>query len=423
MKTSKVAENFLSYYKLKAAKVLPSSPLIHPLFPMSFNMSAGLVQLDPILRDQKVIHNKQMVVVQKCFRHFDVKKVTSTSHLSFFEMGGYFEVGKFNKERILSYIYDFLVSELKIDADKLWVTVFAGDEIYGRKFPEDKDVFKIWRELLPNRKQIIYFNKNNNFWLQGGGTEIAIESKLCGPQTEIFFDLGKTECKENQCLPNCPCGRFLELSNILFITHKLTSDLRIESLTNKAIESVIGIERVVAMIEKRKSVYEIEDIHSLVKELISRDNGLTNSQSLQRRNRIIDHIRALVFLISEGAPPPGKNGRARIIRTLIRELLTDFYFLNLDSQKLIPLLVNKVIEEYSPRYPELQNSNVKILNMIFDHEEIYLKTLEKVGGRMQRYLVKNNKTRPDEKDRIYFREQFGIPIELQKKYLTYDRNN
>lgn len=90
MKITQTAELFLSFYKSKGAELLKSSPLIHPLFPMSFNMSAGLVQLDPLLRSKEVFKNKKMAVVQKCFRHFDVSKVTDYSHLSFFEMGGYF---------------------------------------------------------------------------------------------------------------------------------------------------------------------------------------------------------------------------------------------------------------------------------------------------------------------------------------------
>ncbi len=97
MAISKIANQFVTFYKLKGAEILPSSPLIHPLFPMSFNMSTGLVQLDPLLRSKDIIHNKKMAVVQKCFRQFDINKVADLAHLSFFEMGGYFEVGMLNR--------------------------------------------------------------------------------------------------------------------------------------------------------------------------------------------------------------------------------------------------------------------------------------------------------------------------------------
>lgn len=399
MKISQLAEEFLSYYRLKGAKVLPSSSLIHSLFPMSFNMSAGLVQLDPLLRLERVIC-KKMVVVQKCFRHFDMARVADTSHLSFFEMGGYFEVGKINKERSLQYIYNFLVEELKIEPERLWVTVFSGGEVYKQKFVKDDDVFTIWKKLLPNKDQIVFLGKDYNFWVQGGGTETATESKLCGSQTEIFIDLGKNVCKMAKCQPNCPCGRFLEISNNLFITHKITGDLRVLPLANMAVESVIGLERVVAVVEKKSSVYEIEDI-----------------RFLGRDNRIIDHIRALCFLITDGAPPPGRNGRARIIRTLIRELLTTLYVLNLESQKTIDDLIKKITYLYSGRYPEILRKQSQIHDMIFDHEQVYLKTLEKVGVKMKRFLQKNDKVKPDEKDKEYFRKQFGIPLVLQGKYL------
>lgn len=169
MKISEITNKFLSYYQSNGAEKLDSAPLIHPLFPMSFNMSAGLVQLDPLLRSKKMINNKKMAVVQKCFRHFDIKNITDISHLSFFEMGGYFEVGELNKKEAVSLIYNFLVNELKIDLNKLWVTVFAGDEVYDHKFPKDDDVIKIWEGLLPNKNHIISFGKENNYWVQGGG--------------------------------------------------------------------------------------------------------------------------------------------------------------------------------------------------------------------------------------------------------------
>lgn len=416
MNISHITEQFLSFYNSKGAEILSSSPLIHPLFPMSFNMSAGLVQLDPLLRSKESIQNKKMVIVQKCFRHFDVSRVTDYSHLSFFEMGGYFEVGNFDKATAMKYIYDLLVSEYKIDPSKLWITVFSGDNIFGKQFTKDQEVFETWQKLLPNKNQIIGFGKEHNFWTQGGGAEIAIESKLCGPQTEIFYDLGKKDCKKDTCLPNCDCGRFLEISNNLFITHKITGELQVLPLQNKAIESVIGIERVCAVIENKNTVFDIEEIDNLRNLLI-----LENQESKEttiRRNTAVDHIRALCFLIPEGAPLPGRNGRARIIRTLIRELLTDLYILNLNTSEKIELLISGVISMYQTRYPDLIGKEKQIFKMVSDHEKVYLKTLNKAGGVIQRYLKKNKKNKLNETETEYFRKQYGIPVELQERYIN-----
>ena len=316
----------------------------------------------------------------------------------------------------MKYIYDLLVGIYKIDPSKLWITVFSGGDVFGQQFSKDQEVFETWQKLLPNKDQIIVFGKEHNFWTQGGGAEIAIESKLCGPQTEIFYDLGKKDCNKETCLPNCDCGRFLEISNNLFITHKITGELKVLPLQNKAIESVIGIERVCAIIENKNTVFDIEEIVNLRNLLI-----LENQESQEttiRKNRIVDHIRALCFLIPEGAPLPGRNGRARIIRTLIRELLTDLYIHNLNSIEKIKQLIGEVTKAYKDRYPELIGKEKQIFQMIFDHEIIYQKTLEKAARAIQRHLKKNNKSRLDEAETEYFRKQFGIPNELQEKYLA-----
>jgi len=416
MTISQISDQFLSFYKSNGAEILDSAPLIHPLFPMSFNMSAGLVQLDPLLRSNEQILDKKMAVIQKCFRHFDVNKVTDFSHLSFFEMGGYFEVGNFNKQNSMELIFNLLVEEYQIDPTKLWITYFSGDDIYGHEFSKDEEILAVWKKLLPNNNQIVGFGKEYNFWTQGGGAEIAIESKLCGSQTEIFYDLGENGCKEKPCLPNCKCGRFLEISNNLFITHKITGELKIVSLLNKAVESVIGVERVCAVTENKSNVYDIGELTGLSR-LLHTDSEETFENTL-RKNRIADHIRALCFLIPEGAPLPGRNGRARIIRTLIREMLTDLYVLKLKSAEKINQLILQVVSVYQHRYPELTGEETKISEFILDHERIYMKTLTKAGAVIRRHLIKSNKKILDTQEADYFRKQFGIPVELQERFIN-----
>lgn len=331
-------------------------------------------------------------------------------------MGGYFEVGKFSKQNSMELIFNLLVNEYKIDPSKFWITYFSGDDIYGRKFPKDEEILAIWKKLLPNGNQIIGFGKDHNFWTQGGGAEIAMESKLCGPQTEIFYDLGENGCNENPCLPNCKCGRFLEISNNLFITHKITGELKVLPLLNKAVESVIGVERVCAITENKKNVFDIGELVCLTGLLQTNNEEMPEITS--RKSRIADHIRALCFLIPEGAPLPGRNGRSRIIRTLIREMLTELYVLKLESSEKINQLISQVISVYQHRYPELVGKDTKISEFIFDHEKIYLKTLTKAGGVIKRHLIKNNKKLLDKHEAEYFKKQFGIPVELQEMYIN-----
>ncbi len=200
----------------------------------------------------------------------------------------------------------------------------------------------------------------------------------------------------------------------MFITHKITGELKVLPLQNKAIESVIGIERICAVIENKNTVYDIEDVANL-RNLIQYDSQST-LESVTKENRIIDHIRALCFLIPEGAPQPGRNGRARIIRKLMRELLTDLYVFNLNSIKTIEKLATEIIYIYKNRYPELQEKEEQIIVAISNHEKVYQKTLEKAGRAINRFLKKNEKNQLDKTETEYFKKQFGVPSELQEKY-------
>ncbi len=121
----------------------------------------------------------------------------------------------------MEYIFNLLVDQYKIDSNRLWVTVFSGDDIFGQQFPRDKEILELWEKLLPNKEHIVSFGKEYNFWIQGGGAEIAIESKLCGPQTEIFYDLGKKIVKKPTACQTANVGDFSKYPIICLLPIKL----------------------------------------------------------------------------------------------------------------------------------------------------------------------------------------------------------
>jgi alanyl-tRNA synthetase len=410
MSVSNIARQFVSFYQQTGVTRLQSAPLVHPVFPMSFNMSAGLVQLDELLRSSTKIELQKMVVVQKCFRHFDINRVTDFSHLSFFEMGGYFEVGKFDRLSLMRKMFTLLTEVYKINPQRLWVSVFGGDELFGYHFEQDRAMAELWQSLLPHPDQVRYFDHTQSFWTQGGGAELAVASKLCGMETEVFYDLTGQPCSVG-CLPNCNCGRFMEISNNLFITHQIMNDLSIKPLLNQAVESVIGIERVAAVAEQCLCVTDTSDFQRL-RQLLP---DSASQQSLSRCNRIIDHVRALCFLISDGAPDPGRNGRARILRTMMRQLLTDFYCLDLAIEETLTTLIQAIIKMYASRYPELEGKKTLIAQKICLHAQVYWSTLIKTGASINRLKAKNKTTVLTAAEQEYFRHR-GIPLELQDKF-------
>ena len=419
MKNVKIGEGFLEYYRSKGFEILESAPMVHPSFPMTFNMSAGLLQLDPLLKGKEKIVNPKMAVLQNCFRHFDLDKIGDPHHLSFFKMAGAFELVKFEPQSILERIWQFLTEELGIDKNRVWVTVFQGEETHGHLFEKDEESLKFWRDHLPGERIILY-GSDHNFWQQAGGFEDTGGVKLCGPSTEVFYDLGGgVGCQQKDCRPGCPCGRFLEISNNLFIRHSFDAQKQeLSLLAVPAVETVIGVERVAAVVEGKPSVYETVYYAPLMRLVLGMAKArMSEDEKIKNARIVCDHTKALLFLFSEGAPSPGRRdgGRPRIVLKLVRGLLTKLILLRIDSSEILPKLMDAVVAIY-PENPKLQESKDKALEIIYEHEKVYRKTLERAQRRIAGYLKKAGRKEPTAEDREYFREYFGIPLELQDFY-------
>ena len=410
MPDQKIGERFIEYYRSKGFLILESAPMVHPSFPMTFNMSAGLLQLDPLLKGEEKITNPNMAVLQNCFRHFDLDKIGDPHHLSFFQMAGAFELVKFEPQSILKKIWHFLTEELSIDKNRVWATVFQGEEMHGHFFEKDEESLEFWHSQLPKERTVLY-GSDHNFWQQAGGFEDTGGVKLCGPSTEVFYDLGEgVGCQERGCKPGCPCGRFLEISNNLFIRHSFDAQKQELSLLEiPAVETVIGAERVAAVIEGKTSVYETVYHAPLMK--------LVGDGEIKNVRVVCDHTKALLFLFSEGAPPPGRRngGRPRIVLKLVRGLLTKLILLQIDSSEILPKLMEAVVSTY-PENPKLEESKDEALEIIYEHEKVYRKTLERAKRRIAGHLEKAGRKEPTAEDREHFREYFGIPLELQRFY-------
>jgi len=417
MSSLKVGERFLEYYRSKGFEILDSAPMLHPSFPMTFNMSAGLLQLDPLLKGKEKITNPNMAVLQNCFRHFDLDKIGDHHHLSFFQMAGAFELVKFEPQSILQKIWQFMTDELGIDKNRLWATVFRGEEVHGHSFEKDEESLEFWQSQLPPER-ILQHGSEHNFWQQAGGFEDVGNEKLCGPSTEIFYDLGESVgCQQKDCRPGCPCGRFLEISNNLFIRHSFDPQKHSLSLLKiPAVETVIGAERVAAVVEGKQSVYETGYYAPLMKIVLETAKAdLPEPEKIKNARVVCDHAKALLFLFSEGAPPPGKNGRRQIVRKLIRNLSTSLILLRVKSTEILPHLSSSVLTIY-PDNRKLEAARNKTLQITYDHEKIYLEALERAKRRIEGYLQRVGREKPTKEDQIYFQRTFGIPTELQKIY-------
>ena len=394
-----IRKKWLDYYSAKGYKVIPSAPLVHPAFPMSFNMSAGLVQIDPKIRSLKKIKPSKECLVQKCFRHFDIDKVGDKTHLSFFEMPAAFEVGDLHETQTVEDLWNFVVTELKIDKSKVWITAFGGGKVNGKQISLIPQVEKQVKKLAGDH--LVWGDETNTLWRQGGGAELNDNIRMCGPQVEFFYDFGVKEgCGQNQCNPLCGCGRFLEIGNILFIKYYIdyNDNEKVKELINQSTEAVVGLERAYWIVEQKARLFET----SLFAPILEAANSKKQDEALML---IADHLKALVYILSEKEIIPGKNGRGRIIRKLIRDSIASMLVLGLKFETR-ERMIETIPRLYADNYPDLKIDTT--IKQISEHIPTFAKTIERAHLKLGQKLEGDIMRLRDE-DLKFFQEEYGIP--------------
>lgn len=419
-----ISERFVHYYQKMGFKQLAGTSLLHPSIPMTFVMSAGLAQVETAieqLRGQPNHHN--YVLVQNCFRHFDVDRIgQSNLHLSLFEMPGAFSFGHTGRQVTIKRMWNFLTGELKLDTDRLWATYFVGGEVSGHFFAEDHETYEAWQDIGLPENRLIGLGVEHNFWRQGGGIDGQGVKRKCGPNTELFFDRGSHLSCGSTCRPGCGCKRFVEFANSLFIFAEL--DVETETLSLMAepfAETVIGVERVAMILAGKSSVFEIETIQPLIEKLRNFLPGGKEDSSFdttENERILIDHLRALVFLAADGAPPPGKGGRRRLMRMLIRRVLAQMQLLQITSAACLPALIDLVIALARNRQPNLAPGRDRLLAYLETEIPTFNRTLSRGYRQLERLLAKNNGYALDGTQLVSLVKQFGMPAPLLKGTLT-----
>lgn len=413
MKLNQLRQVLLNQYQKLDYKIQPSAPLIHPYFPMSFNMSAGFVQLEPYIRQKKEVDTEKIVTIQKCIRHFDRKKAgRDKTHLTFFEMWGALTLNKVvDREAQINQIWTVLINKLGLKKSKLAVTVFGGDKIKGKKFSRDKQMLQIWEKLDLKSNQVFIGDKTNTFWFQNGSSSPKTK-KICGYQAEIFYLWGEKCCKN--CSPFCECSAYLEISNNLLIdwiydpvTKKLSK------LTIPATETVIGLERLAAILQNKTNVWQLEEWGKTL--------ALFSNLNLNQKNKqiIIDKLKTLIFLCLEDIPKPGRSGRQRLVRSFIREILSRLYLV-FDNKKELKSFLTKITEQitsqYKEFYPNLDACQKKLVKTIMSHDLIYRETIRHAKESIKHAMLRGEIKDLDNEVKTSLQQEKGIPVFLIDKY-------
>jgi alanyl-tRNA synthetase len=345
-----VGSCFLDFYRGLGYQEIPGSSLLDDSVPMSFVMSAGMVQFERL--SDSVRDGDHFVLIQNSFRYFDLEQVGNTDmHLSLFRMPGAFDFGPIDHQRTISQIWTLLTEKYGFEPKSLYATYFRGDQIDGQEFPPDNETMAAWQRTGLPPGHLVGLPAKFNFWRQTRDAVGHRNSRKRGPNTEVFFDRGREHACSADCFPGCACGRFIEFLNTLFITHGMdeTTGL-LEYLAEPFTEVVIGLERVAAILQGKRSVFEIDTIYPLIQQVrcfskpLPIDFKAVEPTKLERV--LVDHLRALLFLTADGAPPPGKGGRARLMRILIREFLTSQRLLGISDRGFVRSMILTALEYY-----------------------------------------------------------------------------
>jgi len=293
---------YIEFFVSKNHKEIGQASLIPEHDPSVLFTTAGMHPLVPYLLAEPHPLGKRLVNVQKCLRTDDIDEVGDEAHLTFFEMLGNWSLGDYFKDEAIRLSYEFLTEHLGIEPERLWITVFSGDE----DAPRDDVAAGVWKSIGIPEERIYYLEKKENWWGPAGQTG------PCGPDTEMFYDVGKPPCGPD-CRPGCPCQKFVEIWNDVFMEYNKTADGRYLPLQQRNVDTGLGVERVAAVLQDKPTVFETElfgSIFSAVKD--------PSSNPAEKSLRIIaDHLRASTFLLAEKLPPSNVE-RGYVLRRLIR---------------------------------------------------------------------------------------------------------
>lgn len=414
VRTSEIRKRFINFYTKRGHSLMPSAPLVPENDPTTLFISAGMQPLVPFFLGESHPQGRLLVNVQKCVRTDDIEEVGDQTHTTFLEMLGRWSLGDYFKEEAIRSSFEFLTSEegLNLDPSRLYVTFFRGDE----DAPSDVEALNAWRmqfdsvgvdpklgepDVGPRSGRIFPYGKPENWWGPVGSTG------PCGRDSEIFFD---TEREHDDsfgpnCHPNCNCGRFVEIGNDVFLEFEKLSDGSFRPLTQKSIDTGMGLERIAMVAQGTDSIWEIDINIPIASTILTR----ARPNSDQRTVRIVvDHLKAATHILSEGVIPSNVD-RGYVARRLIRRAIR--YLSELGSGKeFVTEISDSVIEVYGGIYEELANNRDLILREIEAEEERFIRTLEKGGRRLERLIAEQGALRGEEAFVLY--DTYGFPLEL-----------
>lgn len=429
MTTNEVRAKFLAFFKERGHVIIPSASIVPENDPTVLFTTAGMQPLVPFLLGEKHPSGTRLANAQKCLRTDDIEEVGDNRHLTFFEMLGNWSLGDYFKTESIGWSFEFLTGKewLAIDPKKLYVTVFEGDE----NAPRDDEAIAIWQTRFvemgieatlgvaekdePTRAEkgsrIYAYPKKKNWWGPAGATG------PCGTDTEIFYDTGRAHDPAfgTVCHPNCDCGRFVEIWNNVFMQYNKQADGSYTELAQKNVDTGMGLERMVAMLQGVETIFEAETFQAIfgkIQELSGKD---PHDTSFTKSYRVIaDHLRATTFIIGdERGVVPSNVGQGYIVRRLVRRAIREGKRLGIE-QAFTADIARTVVGLFGEAYPELARNLDRITSELQKEEEKFGKTLEK-GLRELEKMSAGGALTGEQAFQLF--STYGFPWELTEEVL------
>ena len=400
-----IRKEFLDFFKSKEHLVAPSFSLVPKNDKSLLLIGAGMAPLKPYFTGEQTPPCKRMATSQKCIRTGDIENVGITDrHATFFEMLGNFSFGDYFKKEATEWAWEFLTVNMGIPKEDLWVTVYL----------EDDEAFEIWENHIGVEKEkIVRLGKKDNFW--------ELEVGPSGPCSEIYVDRGEAHgCGCEDCKPGCECDRFIEVWNLVFTQFDKDVKGVYHPLPNPNIDTGMGLERIAAVMEGVKSIFEVKAIRGIlekVEEISGVDYGKNPKNDISLRI-ITDHSRAMTFLVSDGVAP-SNEGRGYVLRRLIRRAARHGKLLGIEKAFLSEM-VNTVIESWKVDYPEIKEREDHIKKIVKAEEDKFQETIHQGMAMMEGYIKEmeeNGETVFSGEKAFRLYDTYGFPLDLTREIL------
>nr|WP_246144397.1 alanine--tRNA ligase [Neolewinella aurantiaca] len=415
MTSAQIRQAYLDFFRSKDHKIVPSAPIVNKDDPSLMFTNAGMNQFKDFFLGDKTPDRRRIADTQKCMRvsgkHNDLEDVgRDGTHHTMFEMLGNWSIGDYFKEEAIAWSYEFLTETMGVDPERIYATVFEGDEADG--IPRDDEADGFWQKVLP-KERILNGNKKDNFWEMG-------ETGPCGPCTEIHFDMRSDEerAKVNgRDLVNVDDSGVVEIWNNVFIQFNRKADGSLENLPEKHVDTGMGFERLCMVMQNKDATYDTDvftPILAEIERLTGKTYGgsyATDAKADMAMRVIADHLRAVAFTIADGQLP-GSGGAGYVVRRILRRAVRYAYSFLDQKTPFINKLMKVLVQEMGDAFPELKQQEGQITRIIESEEKSFLQTLENGLTRFANLDSKDGVIGGQDVFELY--DTFGFPIDLTR---------